>query len=81
MTKEDIPYAQTTDALSEMLGDFCEAHALPWISADELLLKLVDQMAELKQQCDWLIIFCAHWDAVQSREDFEEMTNDRSSKE
>lgn len=68
---EDITATKTTDQLSDLLEGFCEAHALPWISADGLLLTLLDQMAELKQQCDWLIMFCAQWEAVQAKEDFE----------
>ncbi len=66
---EDIETAQSTGVLTLILRNYCEAHDLPHESADELIVDLLGQMAELKGHVDWLIMFSAQWEAVQARED------------
>ena len=66
---DDIIEAKTTDELSDLLNAYCEANNLPYESADELILELLGQMAETKNHVDWLMMFHAQWNAVQTRED------------
>jgi hypothetical protein len=66
---EDIIEAKTTDQLSDLLCAYCKANDLAFESADEVLLEALGRMAEAKNHADWLIMFCAQWNAVQARED------------
>ncbi len=66
---KNVLAAQSTNELTLMLAAYCEANDLPYESADEVLLEALGRMAEAKSHADWLITFCAQWNAVQARED------------
>ncbi len=69
MTPEDILAVESTGVLTLMLKKYCETNNLPYESADELILELLERMAETKNHIGWLTIFSAQWEAVQARED------------
>ena len=76
---EDIIAAKTTEALSDLLSEYCKARAkhndslwvLPYKSADELLLEVLHTAEIMKAHAQWLQAFILRWDAVQADEDFE----------
>lgn len=79
MHHSDILAAQSTDALSDILEEFCKDTALPLMSADELLLevwRMIDDerddltRAQLRRHISWLSTFINQWELVQKEEDF-----------
>lgn len=68
MTQEtdlgDIGRSNSTEALTDLLTEYCDTHNLPLMSADELLLVVGAQWV-------WLQAFVARWDVVQDEEDFQ----------
>jgi len=68
---EDIIEAKTTDQLSDLLNAYCKANDLPFESADEVLLDVLERTNNLKANARWLAAFILRWDAVQADEDFE----------
>ena len=68
---EDIIEAKSTDELSDLLDAYCKANELPHESADELQLRVLEQIEKLKTNAHWLQAFILRWDAVQADEDFE----------
>lgn len=71
MTTDDIMRATTTDALSDLLAEYCDRHGLPFVSADELLLEIMARMGALDAQWKWVQAFISQWETVQAEEDFE----------
>lgn len=57
---------ESTSYLSQELRKFCDEHALPHRSADELAAEVADSDAEAY---DWLIKFVERWNIAQGRED------------
>jgi hypothetical protein len=68
---EDIIEAKTTDQLSDLLNAYCKANDLPFESADEVMLDVLERMNNLRANWKWLQAFITRWDAVQADEDFE----------
>jgi hypothetical protein len=68
---EDIIEAKTTDELSDLLNAYCKANDLPFESADEVMLDVLQRMNNLRANWQWLQAFITRWDAVQADEDFE----------
>jgi hypothetical protein len=68
MTQEtdlgDIEQSNSTEALTDLLVEYCDTNNLPLMSADELLLVV-------GAQWEWLQAFVARWDVVQDEEDFQ----------
>lgn len=64
-----IETAQSTGVLTLILRNYCELNNLPYESADELQLQLLEQIEELKLHAQWLQRFITRWDAVQAEED------------
>ena len=68
MTQEtdlgDIERSNSTEALTDLLVEYCDTHNLPLMSADELLLVV-------GAQWEWLQAFVARWDVVQDEEDLQ----------
>lgn len=68
MTQEtdlgDIERSNSTEALTDLLADYCDTNNLPLMSADELLLVV-------GAQWEWLQAFVARWDVVQDEEDLQ----------
>jgi hypothetical protein len=68
MTQEtdlgDIERSNSTEALTDLLTEYCDTNNLPLMSADELLLVV-------GAQWEWLQAFVARWDVVQDEEDFQ----------
>jgi hypothetical protein len=68
MTQEtdlgDIERSNSTEALTDLLTEYCDTNNLPRMSADELLLVL-------GAQWEWLQAFVARWDVVQDEEDLQ----------
>jgi hypothetical protein len=76
MTQDDINDIQNsnnTDALADLLVEYCETNKLPLMSADELLLVL-------GAHWQWLLAFIARWEVVQAEEDFESAIRARGEK-
>jgi len=76
MTQDDINDIQNsnnTDALADLLVEYCETNKLPLMSADELLLVL-------GAHWQWLQAFIARWEVVQAEEDFESAIRARGEK-
>lgn len=69
---EDITATNTTDALADLLLGYCTTHNLPYQSADELLLEVLERTNELRRHSEWLQVFITRWDEVQAEEDFEQ---------
>jgi hypothetical protein len=61
---DDIVRSNSTEALTDLLTEYCDTHNLPLMSADELLL-------EMGVHWCWLQAFVARWDVVQDEEDLE----------
>ena len=57
-----IEQSDSTEALTDLLADYCDTNNLPLMSADELLLVV-------GAQWEWLQAFVARWDVVQDEED------------
>jgi hypothetical protein len=68
MTQEtdlgDIERSNSTEALTDLLVEYCGTNNLPLMSADELLLVV-------GAQWEWLQAFVARWDVVQDEEDLQ----------
>lgn len=67
MTQDDIADIQnsnSTEALTDLLTDYCDTNNLPLMSADELLLVL-------GAHWQWLLAFIDRWNVVQCEEDLE----------
>ena len=68
MTQEtdlgDIERSNSTEALTDLLTDYCDTNNLPLMSADELLLVL-------GAHWQWLLAFIDRWNVVQDEEDFQ----------
>jgi hypothetical protein len=68
MTQEtdlgDIERSNSTEALTDLLVEYCDTNNLPLMSADELLLVV-------GAQWEWLQAFVARWDVVQDEEDLQ----------
>ena len=68
MTQEtdlgDIERSNSTEALTDLLTEYCDTNNLPLMSADELLLVV-------GAQWEWLQAFVARWDVVQDEEDLQ----------
>ena len=77
---EDITATKSTDALADLLEGYCLANDLPYQSADELLLEVLDRREQLQSITLWLQAFIAQWDAVQAEEDFESACAARGEK-
>ena len=60
----DIQNSNSTEALTDLLTDYCDTNSLPLMSADELLLVL-------GAHWQWLLAFIARWNVVQDEEDLE----------
>jgi hypothetical protein len=76
MTQDDINDIQNsnnTDALADLLVEYCEINKLPLMSADELLLVL-------GAHWQWLLAFIDRWNVVQAEEDFESAIRARGEK-
>lgn len=61
---DDIQNSNSTEALTDLLTDYCDTNNLPLMSADELLLVL-------GAHWQWLLAFIARWNVVQDEEDLE----------
>ena len=61
---DDIERSNSTEALTDLLTDYCDTNNLPLMSADELLLVL-------GAHWQWLLAFIARWNVVQDEEDLE----------
>jgi hypothetical protein len=70
MTK-DIIETTTTEALSDLLSEYCKDYGLSLVSADELLLEVLNTAEIMKAHAQWLQAFIIRWEAVQADEDFE----------
>jgi hypothetical protein len=70
---DDIQNSNNTDALADLLVEYCETNKLPLMSADELLLVL-------GAHWQWLLAFIARWEVVQAEEDFESAIRARGEK-
>jgi hypothetical protein len=68
---EDIIEITTTEALSDLLSEYCKDYGLSPMSADELLLEVLDTATRAKAHALWLQAFIIRWEAVQADEDFE----------
>jgi hypothetical protein len=68
MTQEtdlgDIERSNSTEALTDLLTEYCDTNNLLLMSADELLLVV-------GAQWEWLQAFVARWDVVQDEEDLQ----------
>ena len=64
-----IEEAQSTGVLTLILRNYCEYNELPYESADELQLQLLEQIEKLKANAHWLQAFILRWEAVQAEED------------
>ena len=67
MTQDDIADIQnsnSTEALTDLLTDYCDTNNLPLMSADELLLVLGTHW-------QWLLAFIGRWNVVEGEEDLE----------
>lgn len=68
MTQEtdlgDIERSNSTEALTDLLTEYCDTNNLTLMSADELLLVV-------GAQWEWLQAFVARWDVVQDEEDLQ----------
>lgn len=76
MTQDDINDIQNsnnTDALADLLVEYCEINKLPLMSADELLV-------EVEGHWQWLQAFIGRWEVVQAEEDFESAIRARGEK-
>ena len=69
--EDTIMAATTTDALVALIDAYCLANGLPCQSADELLLKVLERINDLRNHAEWLQAFIDQWEAVQAREDTE----------
>jgi hypothetical protein len=59
-----IEQSNSTEALTDLLTEYCDTNNLPLMSADELLLVV-------GAQWEWLQAFVARWDVVQDEEDLQ----------
>jgi hypothetical protein len=59
-----IEQSNSTEALTDLLVEYCDTNNLPLMSADELLLVV-------GAQWEWLQAFVARWDVVQDEEDLQ----------
>ena len=68
MTQEtdlgDIEQSNSTEALTDLLVEYCDTNNLPLMSADELLLVVGEHW-------NWLLAFIARWNVVQDEEDLQ----------
>jgi hypothetical protein len=68
MTQEtdlgDIERSNSTEALTDLLTEYCDTNNLPLMSADELLLVVGEHW-------NWLLAFIARWNVVQDEEDLQ----------
>jgi hypothetical protein len=68
MTQEtdlgDIERSNSTEALTDLLTEYCDTNNLPLMSADELLLVV-------GAQWEWLQAYVARRDVVQDEEDLQ----------
>ena len=67
MTQDDIADIQnsnSTEALTDLLTEYCDTNNLPLMSADELLLVL-------GAHWQWLLAFIDRWNVVEGEEDLE----------
>ena len=71
MMTEDIIETTTTEALSDLLAAYCKDYGLSDVSADELLLEVLNTATIMKAHAQWLQAFIIRWEAVQADEDFE----------
>lgn len=60
----DIQNSNSTEALTDLLTEYCDTNNLPLMSADELLLVLGTHW-------EWLLAFIDRWNLVQDEEDFQ----------
>ena len=61
---DDIVRSNSTEALTDLLTEYCDTNNLPLMSADELLLVVGEHW-------QWLLAFIARWNVVQNEEDFQ----------
>lgn len=71
MMTKDIIETTTTEALSDLLAAYCKDYGLSPVSADELLLEVLNTATIMKAHAQWLQAFITRWEAVQADEDFE----------
>jgi hypothetical protein len=57
----------TEEQLCEELKTYCETHSLPHVSADELLVNLMQQRDDLQEHINWADDFVERWDAYANR--------------
>jgi hypothetical protein len=74
MMTKDIIETTTTEALSDLLAAYCKDYGLSPVSADELLLEVLNTATIMKAHAQWLQAFITRWEAVQADEDFEHAT-------
>lgn len=68
---EDITETTTTEALSDLLAAYCKDYGLSPVSADDLLLEVLNTATIMKAHARWLQAFITRWGSVQAVEDFE----------
>jgi hypothetical protein len=61
---DDIERSNSTEALTDLLTDYCDTHNLPLMSADELLLVV-------GAHWQWLLAFIDRWNVVEGEEDLQ----------
>jgi hypothetical protein len=61
---DDIVRSNSTEALTDLLTEYCDTNNLPLMSADELLLVVGEHWC-------WLLAFIARWNVVEDEEDFQ----------
>jgi hypothetical protein len=61
---DDIVRSNSTEALTDLLTEYCDTNNLPLMSADELLLVVGEHW-------QWLLAFIARWNVVENEEDFQ----------
>jgi hypothetical protein len=61
---DDIVRSNSTEALTDLLTEYCDTNNLPLMSADELLLVVGEHW-------QWLLAFIARWNVVEDEEDFQ----------
>jgi hypothetical protein len=61
---DDIVRSNSTEALTDLLAEYCDTNNLPLMSADELLLVVGEHW-------QWLLAFIARWNVVENEEDFQ----------
>ena len=61
---DDIERSNSTEALTDLLTDYCDTNNLPLMSADELLLVV-------GAHWQWLLAFIGRWNVVEGEEDLE----------